>query len=86
MDAGIARAGLDGYAARQADTQARGRVRGFGLALCIETAGGMWGRRGADWTNVELHGDAPLIRGQFERWKSDHEEWDGVTDLIREAG
>lgn len=60
MDAGIARAGLDGYAARQADTQARGRVRGFGLALCIETAGGMWGRRGADWTNVELHGDGTI--------------------------
>ncbi|WP_169052688.1 xanthine dehydrogenase family protein molybdopterin-binding subunit [Pseudooceanicola onchidii] len=60
MDAGIARAHLDGYAARKADSAARGRVRGLGLALCIETAGGMWGRRGADWTNVELHGDGSI--------------------------
>ena len=35
---------------------------------------------------VELHGDAPLIRELFDGWKQTHEEWDGVTDLIREAG
>ena len=34
---------------------------------------------------VELHGDAPLIRDLFDGWKRTHEEWDGVTDLIREA-
>ncbi len=34
---------------------------------------------------VELHGDAPIIRNLFDGWKQQHEEWDGVTDLIREA-
>lgn len=34
---------------------------------------------------VELHGDAPAIVAQFQRWKVLHEEWDGVTDLIRES-
>lgn len=35
---------------------------------------------------VELHGDAPVIREMFANWKVQHDEWDGVTDLIREAG
>lgn len=35
---------------------------------------------------VELHGDAPIIREMFEGWKTQHDEWDGKTDLIREAG
>jgi hypothetical protein len=35
---------------------------------------------------VELHGDAPVIRNLFDGWKQQHEEWDGITDLIREAG
>jgi carbon-monoxide dehydrogenase large subunit len=60
LDAGIARARLDQYEARRDESAARGRVRGLGLALCIETAGGMWGRRGADWTNVELHADGTI--------------------------
>jgi hypothetical protein len=35
---------------------------------------------------VELHGDAPIIKDMFDGLKRDHEEWDGVTDLIREVG
>lgn len=35
---------------------------------------------------TELHGDAPVIREMFENWKVQHDEWDGMTDLIREAG
>lgn len=34
---------------------------------------------------VELHGDAPIIRNMFESWKVEHDQWDGVTDLIREG-
>ena len=60
MEAGMARADVTGFEARKAESAARGRVRGLGLALCIETAGGMWGRRGADWTNVELHADGSI--------------------------
>jgi catechol 2,3-dioxygenase-like lactoylglutathione lyase family enzyme len=33
---------------------------------------------------VELHGDAPVICQLFDGWQKQHEEWDGVTDLIRE--
>lgn len=60
MDAGMARGDVAGFPARRAESAARGRVRGLGLALCIETAGGMWGRRGADWTNVELQSDGSI--------------------------
>jgi len=60
LDAGMTRAKLDDYAARKADSEARGKVRGLGLALCIETAGGMWGRRGADYTNVALNADGSV--------------------------
>ena len=60
LDAGIARARLADYPTRQADSTARGRVRGLGLAMCIETAGGMWGRRGNDFSNVTLNGDGTI--------------------------
>lgn len=60
LEAGVSRADVAGYAARQAESTARGRVRGLGLALCIETAGGMWGRRGADYTNVALNADGSV--------------------------
>jgi hypothetical protein len=33
---------------------------------------------------VELHGDAPVIQQLFDGWQTEHENWDGVTDLIRE--
>jgi hypothetical protein len=57
-----------------------------------ETACTLWGgdyvaymdcRKGMG-SYVELHGNALLFRNLFEGWKRDHEEWDGVTDLIRE--
>ncbi|MBY6165547.1 xanthine dehydrogenase family protein molybdopterin-binding subunit [Pseudooceanicola nitratireducens] len=60
LDAGIDRADLSGFDSRRAKSAARGRVRGLGLALCIETAGGMWGRRGVDYTNVALNADGSI--------------------------
>ena len=27
-----------------------------------------------------------VTRNLFDDWKQQHEEWDGVNDLIREAG
>ena len=60
MDEGMTRADVAGFAARKAESAARGKVRGLGLALCIETAGGMWGRRGQDYANVELHADGTI--------------------------
>ncbi len=32
---------------------------------------------------LELHGDNEAIRAVFDRFKSAHDEWDGVTDPIR---
>ena len=32
---------------------------------------------------VEMHGDNPGIRAVFDRFRTAHEEWDGVTDPIR---
>ena len=60
LDAGMERGALGDYEARRQASEAEGKIRGLGLALCIETAGGMWGRRGADWTNIELHEDGTI--------------------------
>jgi carbon-monoxide dehydrogenase large subunit len=38
MDEALARAGRDGFETRRADSERRGRRRGFGLALCLESA------------------------------------------------
>ena len=34
---------------------------------------------------LELHGENPTITRVFESWRVAHENWDGVTDPIREA-
>ncbi|MGI3168368.1 xanthine dehydrogenase family protein molybdopterin-binding subunit [Pseudooceanicola sp. C21-150M6] len=60
LDLGLARAGWEGFEARRAASEAKGLVRGRGLALCIETAGGMWGRKGQDWANLELQADGTI--------------------------
>ncbi|AJE49188.1 xanthine dehydrogenase family protein molybdopterin-binding subunit [Celeribacter indicus] len=39
LDKAIAAAGYAGFAARRAEAEARGRLRGIGVAMCIETAG-----------------------------------------------
>lgn len=63
LDAGMERGALAGYPDRKAASEAAGKVRGLGLALCIETAGGMWGNPGRDWTDVELHADGSVTVG-----------------------
>ncbi|WP_121061945.1 xanthine dehydrogenase family protein molybdopterin-binding subunit [Chachezhania antarctica] len=61
MDAGIARADLATYGQRAAASAAKGRVRGLGLAMCIETAGGLYGNPGQDVSNVELRADGSVL-------------------------
>jgi CO/xanthine dehydrogenase Mo-binding subunit len=60
LDAGLERSDWDGFAARHAEAAGRGRVRGRGLALCVETAGGMLGNPGQDFANVEIHADGTI--------------------------
>ncbi|PYC48014.1 hypothetical protein DI396_08000 [Litorivita pollutaquae] len=60
LEAGLARADVGGYAARRAASEAAGRIRGFGLALCVETAGGIYGNPGQDCVEVVLEGDGTL--------------------------
>ena len=63
LDAGMARGALADYPARQAASEAQGKLRGLGLALCIETAGGMWGNPGRDWMDVEMNADGTVTLG-----------------------
>jgi len=63
LDAGLKRADFDGFAARKAASEAEGRLRGFGLALCIETAGGLWGRPGQDFADVQMNADGTVTLG-----------------------
>ena len=58
------RADLAGYPARKAASEARGLVRGLGVANCIEVAGGPFGNAGPDYSRVAIGADesgrAPL--------------------------
>lgn len=60
LNTGLARADWDGFDARAARSAERGMVRGRGLALCVETAGGLWGNPGQDFTNVEIMADGSV--------------------------
>ena len=61
MDAGIARADLANYESRAAASAEKGKVRGLGLAMCVETAGGLYGNPGKDFSNVELRADGSVL-------------------------
>ncbi|OWU83357.1 hypothetical protein ATO6_19725 [Oceanicola sp. 22II-s10i] len=63
LDNGLSEADHAGYAARKAESEAKGRVRGFGLALCIETAGGLWGNPGRDFADVSINADGSVTLG-----------------------
>ncbi|MGR3322227.1 MAG: xanthine dehydrogenase family protein molybdopterin-binding subunit [Pseudooceanicola sp.] len=63
LETGLARADHAGFAARRAESEAKGRLRGFGLALCIETAGGLWGRPGQDFADVSINADGTVTLG-----------------------
>ncbi|MCA0873557.1 xanthine dehydrogenase family protein molybdopterin-binding subunit [Seohaeicola saemankumensis] len=60
LDAGLARGDVSGFAARQAASEARGLVRGLGLAMCVETAGGLYANPGRDFADVEVHADGSV--------------------------
>jgi len=60
LDAGLARADAAGIEARRAQSEARGLLRGFGLALCIETAGGIYGNPGRDHVELTMQADGRI--------------------------
>ena len=52
---------LDGFAARRAEAEARGKLRGIGLCNCIEVAGGPFLRPAKDQSSLRLAADGTLI-------------------------
>jgi carbon-monoxide dehydrogenase large subunit len=52
---------LDSFAARRADAEARGKLRGIGLCNCIEVAGGPFLRPAKDQSSLRLAEDGTLI-------------------------
>ena len=52
---------LDGFAARRAEAEARGKLRGIGLCNCIEVAGGPFLRPAKDQSTLRLAEDGTLI-------------------------
>ncbi|MCF3932452.1 xanthine dehydrogenase family protein molybdopterin-binding subunit [Acuticoccus sp. M5D2P5] len=60
LDAGLERGDVAGFAARRADSEARGKLRGMGLALCIEVAGGPYTAPSTDYADVTLDADGTV--------------------------
>ena len=52
---------LDGFAARRAEAEARGKLRGIGLCNCIEVAGGPFLRPAKDQAALRLAEDGTLV-------------------------
>ena len=52
---------LDGFSARRAEAEARGRLRGIGLCNCIEVAGGPFLRPAKDQATLRLAEDGTLV-------------------------
>ena len=52
---------LDGFAARRAEAEARGKLRGIGLCNCIEVAGGPFLRPAKDQSTLRLAEDGTLV-------------------------
>ena len=52
---------LDSFAARRADAESRGKLRGIGLCNCIEVAGGPFLRPAKDQSTLRLAEDGTLI-------------------------
>ncbi len=52
---------LEGFDARRADTEMRGRLRGIGLCNCIEVAGGPFLRPAKDQAALRLAQDGTLV-------------------------
>ncbi|WP_163846398.1 xanthine dehydrogenase family protein molybdopterin-binding subunit [Pseudooceanicola aestuarii] len=60
LDTGIAQGDVAGFAARRAEAAQRGRLRGLGVALCIETAGSLYGKPAEDVTDLIAGPDGRL--------------------------
>ena len=54
-------ADLDGFDARRAEAEARGKLRGIGLCNCIEVAGGPFLRPAKDLATLRLAEDGTLM-------------------------
>jgi carbon-monoxide dehydrogenase large subunit len=52
---------LDGFAARRAEAESRGKLRGIGLCNCIEVAGGPFLRPAKDQASLRLADDGTLV-------------------------
>jgi carbon-monoxide dehydrogenase large subunit len=52
---------LDGFAARRAEAEGRGKLRGIGLCNCIEVAGGPFLRPAKDQAALRLAADGTLV-------------------------
>ena len=52
---------LDGFTARRAEAEARGKLRGIGLCNCIEVAGGPFLRPAKDQATLRLAEDGTLV-------------------------
>lgn len=60
MDDGVALGDVAGFPARRQESEARGRLRGLGVAMCIESAGGPYGRTSADFAHVGVDEDGTI--------------------------
>ncbi|MEI4485314.1 xanthine dehydrogenase family protein molybdopterin-binding subunit [Frigidibacter sp. MR17.14] len=63
LDAGLAQAGVAGFPARRLASEAKGLLRGLGVAFCIETAGGPYNTPGRDHALIEIDGEGRLRVG-----------------------
>ncbi|MEI4471852.1 xanthine dehydrogenase family protein molybdopterin-binding subunit [Frigidibacter sp. MR17.24] len=63
LDAGLAQADVAGFAARRTASEAKGLVRGLGIAFCIETAGGPYNTPGRDHAMIEIDAEGRMIVG-----------------------
>ena len=60
MDKAAELSDLAGYAARKAESGARGRVRGLGIVNLIEAAGGPYGKPSPDASSLRAEGDGTV--------------------------
>lgn len=67
LDAGMKAADVKGFEERRVASESEGKLRGFGLAMCIETAGGIYGNPGKDFANLEFDagGNLTIAMGVF---------------------
>ncbi|WP_420393519.1 xanthine dehydrogenase family protein molybdopterin-binding subunit [Acuticoccus sp.] len=60
MDEGLDHADIAGFPERRRESEARGKLRGLGVAMCVEAAGGPYKRTSADYANLTVGEDGTL--------------------------